>query len=632
MSIFDQYEKYLPGDKKHRKIDLDSYDYENLKEENSIPDEKEGRSYGKIWFFVSLVLVAAGILIGQLLRLQISQGSFNLSLAEGNRLREREILAPRGIIYDSYNIALVGNDASYDLEISPLDLPKKEDEKQKFYETLGEIIQMPADQIASLVKGASSVDPVILKENLDRDTALILQIKIVNLPGTVVKAGPVRNYKAISGLAPILGYVGKTNNQDLKENPNLRLNEIVGKDGLEKTYQQYLEGENGASVMEVDAKGQTQRLVSNYAPVPGDTLTLTLDSALEEHIAGVLQSELTAAGATAGAVVAINPQTGGILGMVSLPSYDNNLFAKGISSSDYQNLINDPNKPLFNRSISGTYPSGSTIKPMVAATGLQEGIITENTTINDTGEIKVGNYTYPDWKAHGLVNVRDAISESCDVFFYAVGGGWDKIKGLGVQKLHDYLTRFGLGKPTGVDLPSEASGLVPSPSWKEKVKKESWYLGDTYHMSIGQGDVLVTPLQMANAIASISNGGHLLKPYLVQKIQGKDGQIIKETQKIVLDENFISPENISIVREGMRQAVTVGTAKQFNDLPVQVAAKTGTAQFGDQDKLHAWMVAFAPYDNPQIAIAVIIEGGGEGYAVAGPVIKDTLNWYFTRQP
>lgn len=630
MSIFDQYENFLPGDRKHRKIDLDSYDYEKLKEEGSGLDEKEEKPPKKLWIFIFLVLVVTGVLVGQLLRLQISQGSFNLSLAEGNRKRVREILAPRGIIYDSKNIALVGSDASYNLEIYPLDLPKKQDEREKFYQNLGEIIQMPTSQIADLVKAANSADPVILKKNLDRDTAMILQVKIINLPGTVVKAEPIRNYSKIGGLSPILGYVGKTNERDLEENPNLRLNEIVGKDGLEKTYQDFLKGENGASIMEVDAKGRAQRLISNKTPVPGNSLILTLDSALEEHIASVLQSELIAANASAGAVVAINPQTGGILSMVSLPSFDNNLFAKGISAPDYQKLIDDPSKPLFDRATSGTYPSGSTIKPMVAAAGLQEGVITENTTIDDTGEIKVGNWTYPDWKAHGLTNVRDAIAESCDVFFYSVGGGWDKIRGLGVDKLHDYLVRFGLGKPTGVDLPSEASGLVPNPEWKEKTKKESWYLGDTYHMSIGQGDVLVTPLQMTNAIATISNGGHLLKPYLVSKVQGRDGQVIYETQKTVIDENFISPENIQIVREGMRQAVTLGTAQQFNDLPVQVAAKTGTAQFGDQDKLHSWMVAFAPYDNPQIAIAVIVEGGGEGYAVAGPVIKDTLNWYFTR--
>lgn len=630
MSIFDNYENFLPGDKKHRQINLDSYNYENLNEGASGFEEEVKDPSKKLWVFVGLVIVVVGILIGQLLRLQIKQGGFNLSLAKGNRLREREVLAPRGIIYDSKKVALVESDASYNLEIYPLDLPKKEDEKQKFYQSLSSIIQMPQDQIARLVKAANLADPVVLKENLDRDTAMILQVKLINLPGVVVKAAPVRKYKQISGLSPILGYVGKTTEKDLEENSNFRLNEIIGKDGLEKTYQKFLKGQNGASLMEVDAKGRAQRLISNRAPVPGDSLTLSLDSALEEYIASVLQSELTAAGATAGAVVAINPQTGGVLSMVSLPTYDNNLFAKGIAASDYQNLLNDSSKPLFNRTTSGTYPSGSTIKPMVAAAGLQEGVITENTTIKDEGQIQVGNWTYPDWKAHGLVNVRDAIAESCDVFFYSIGGGWDKIQGLGVNKLHDYLVRFGLGKPTGIDLPSEASGLVPTPEWKEKAKKESWYLGDTYHMSIGQGDVLVTPLQMANAIAAISNGGHLLKPYLVQKIQDQNGNVVMETQKTVVDENFISAENIQIVREGMRQAVTMGSAKQFDDLPVMVGAKTGTAQFGDQDKLHSWMVAFAPYNDPQIAIAVIVEGGGEGYAVAGPVIKDTLNWYFTR--
>jgi penicillin-binding protein 2 len=338
---------------------------------------------------------------------------------------------------------------------------------------------------------------------------------------------------------------------------------------------------------------------------------------------------MSAVGANSGSVVAINPQNGEVLAMVSIPTYNNNLFAKGISNDDYQKLINDSGKPLFNRAVSGTYPSGSTIKPFMASAGLQESVITTNTTINDSGEIAVGNYVYHDWKAHGLVSVSKAIAESCDVFFYAVGGGWDKIKGLGVAKIDDYLTKFGFGGKLGIDIPGEAGGLVPSPKWKEQAKNESWYLGDTYHMSIGQGDFLVTPLQLANATAAIANGGQVLKPYIVKEIKDNNGTVVKITEKTVLNQNFISSDNIEAVRSGMRLAVTSGTARQFNDLPVAIAAKTGTAQFGDSDKTHAWMTAFGPYNDPKIAVAVLIEGGGEGYAAAGPVTKDILNWYFS---
>ncbi|MBM2820343.1 MAG: penicillin-binding protein 2, penicillin-binding protein 2, partial [Candidatus Berkelbacteria bacterium] len=293
--------------------------------------------------------------------------------------------------------------------------------------------------------------------------------------------------------------------------------------------------------------------------------------------------------------------------------------------------LDDPSKPLFNRAISGTYPSGSIIKPVIAAAGLEDGTITASTTINDPGEIKVGNYTYPDWKSHGLVDVRKALAESCNVFFYSVAGGWDKIKGLGITKLDNYLKQFGFGEQTGIDIPGEARGIVPDPVWKEKVKKEMWYLGDTYHLGIGQGDFLITPLQMVNAVSAIANGGQLMKPQLVAKITDQDGNTIYETPKEIIRQGFINNDNVQIVREGMRQAVTTGSAQQLNDLPEMVAAKTGTAQFGNEDKTHAWMVSFAPYHNPEIAIIVLIEGGGEGYATAGPVTKQILNWYLANK-
>ena len=268
---------------------------------------------------------------------------------------------------------------------------------------------------------------------------------------------------------------------------------------------------------------------------------------------------------------------------------------------------------------------------MIAAAGLQEGVITENTTINAPGEIKVGNYTYPDWKVHGLTDVRKAIAESVNIFFYAVAGGWDKIRGLGIVKLKDYLLKFGFEERTGIDLPAEAKGLVPDPEWKEKTKKEIWYLGDTYHLGIGQGDFLVTPIQMATAAAAIANGGEVLKPQIVSKITDKDGKLIWEFKKEVKRSGIIDGANLQVIREGMRQAVTSGSAKRLGDLPVQAAAKTGTAQFGSEGKTHAWMIAFAPYANPEIVVATLIEDGGEGHATAGPVVQEVFSWYFSQQ-
>ena len=629
MSIFDQFDN-LSKDLRKRKVQLDASEYEYSQSTEEL-DEKPKKSF---WVFYSMVLGVFVILVTQLLNLQISQGSFNRYLAEGNRIRERKIPAPRGIIYDKKGIALLGNDASFSLEVYPLDIPKSQKENQDFYENLSQIIQIPADEIKNVIKEKSGAraDPVVLKENIDRDTALMLEVKTNNLPGVVIGKNPIRNYQNIPGLSQILGYVGKVTDAELKDNPQLSMNQVIGKDGLEKSYQDFLKGEDGINQIEVDSHGRAQRILSNLPPQPGHSLVLTIDSELEDFMTKTLEQELLSADSKAGAAVAIDPKTGGILGMVSLPTYDNNIFAKGMSQEEYQKLLNDETKPMFNRAISGTYPSGSTIKPLVASAGLQEGVITENTTINDPGEIKVGSWSYPDWKAHGLVDVRKALAVSCNVFFYSVGGGWDKIKGLGVEKLKDYLAKFGFGKALGVDLPGEASGLVPSPEWKEKAKKESWYLGDTYHMAIGQGDVLVTPLQMIDAVAAIANGGELLKPYVVQKINDKEGKTIQETQKEIIRAKFIDDANLQVVREGMRNAVTAsyGSARALNDLPVASAAKTGTAQFGSEGKTHAWMVTFAPYNDPQIAIAVIVEGGGEGYATAGPVAEQILNWYFTR--
>jgi len=357
---------------------------------------------------------------------------------------------------------------------------------------------------------------------------------------------------------------------------------------------------------------------------------LSVDLDLQKFITDDLQKALDELGIQQGVVVAANPKTGEILSMVSLPAFDNNLFVTSGNNEQITKIMSDQNKPLINRATSGVYPFGSTIKPFIASAGLQEKIITTSTTIQDPGEIRVGQWVFPDWKVHGTVDVYKAIAESCNVFFYSVGGGWQNIKGLGIDKIKQYLTYFGFGSKTGIDIPSDAEGLVPSPDWKKKVKNESWYIGDTYHVSIGQGDVLVTPLQLLNGVSAIANGGSLLKPHFVWKILDKDGKVLQEFQREVVRENFVSKENIEVVREGMHQATTEGSARQLGNLPVAVAAKTGTAQFGNEGKTHAWITAFAPFEDPQIAIVVLVEGGGEGNSTAQPIAKDILQYYFSR--
>lgn len=633
MSIFNLYDDQpLEGDKNHRRLKINVLEYE-IFHKDAEGEEIFKRIPKNFWVPYLFCILVLGILLGQLLRLQISQGSFNRLLAEGNRIRSREMAAPRGLIYDARGEILAKNKASFDLALYPLDLSRNREERTDFFEKLAGVLQISAKDIEDKVneRGVSSYDPIILKENMDRDTALILEVRTISIPGLVIAKRPIREYADYQGLGQILGFVGKMSEQDLKQNPGYKTFYEIGKEGLEASYEKYLRGTPGVLEVEIDSKGREQREVKETLPEPGNNLTLSLDVELENQLTIALGEMIRSFGSPGGAAVAINPQTGAVLAISSYPTYDNNLFTRLTSREEYQALLDNPQKPLFNRPVSGTYPSGSIVKPFIAAAGLQEGIITSNTTINDPGEIKVGNYTYPDWKAHGFVDVRKAIAESCNVFFYSVAGGWDKIRGLGIAKMDEYLKKFGFGAETGIDLKGEASGLVPDPEWKEKNKKEIWYLGDTYHLGIGQGDFLVTPLQMAVGIAAIANGGELLKPQLVAKITDKDGQEIYVINKEIIRQGFIDKDNIQIVREGMRLAVTAGSATMLADLPVAAAAKTGTAQFGNEGKTHGWMVAFAPYNNPEIALVVIIEEGGEGHVSAAPVVRDIFDWYFRQR-
>jgi penicillin-binding protein 2 len=418
------------------------------------------------------------------------------------------------------------------------------------------------------------------------------------------------------------------------------LSDWIGKSGLEASYEKYLKGKNGIEQVEVDSQGSIIRVLvdeNNREPEEGESISLYLDSGLQEKageylIQGMEEAKKLTGEESGGAVaIVMNVKNGGILSMVSLPSYDDNLFAKGILSADYQNLVNDPKKPMFNRATSGTYPPGSIIKIIMASAGLSEGVISVNTSLDTPPSIEVGEWSFPDWKDHGITNVERAIAESNNIFFYALGGGYDKIKGIGINNMKRWWQKFGLGSKTGIDLATEASGLLPDPDWKEKVFGEPWYIGDTYHAAIGQGDLLITPLQMVRAVATIANGGKLLAPQLVQKISDKDGNIVEEYGARVQNKQVAPPEVISTVERGMRMAVTEGSARTLNDLPYKVAGKTGTAQFFSNQKTHAWFECYAPYDNPEIAVIVLVEGGGGGHEIAVPVARNILEYYFANK-
>lgn len=592
--------------------------------------EKDIRTFplfkGVVWVFLFILFV-------RLLNLQVTQGAENQFLAEGNRIRARRIIAPRGIIYDQRGTIVVKNIASFSLSIFPSDLPKDKEERKNIYDNLRKITASDEKIFEEFEKIENkelvSKEEIVLKEGISREEAILFESQILDFPGVAVTKRPIRDYQREVDLGQVLGYIGKISKDELeKEQTDYYLNSEIGKEGIEKTYERYLKGQNGEERIEVDSRGYFQRRLATVEPTPGNALKLYLNLGLQKEAAYQLKEKLKEKKLNKGVVIALDPNSGGILASVSIPSYDNNLFSQGINSKEYQSLLENQDKPLLNRVVNGVYPSGSTIKPMIAAAGLEEKVISERTTITDPGSIQIGQWSFPDWKNHGLTDVKKAIAESCNVFFYSVGGGYGPISGLGIKRLDRYLELFGFGSKTGIDLPTEAAGLLPTPEWKKTYKKESWYIGDTYHLSIGQGDFLVSPLQMGRAIATIANNGRLLKPQLISEIISQDGKTLVKNSPEEIRSGFINPNNLRIVREGMRQTVTDGSARLLSDLPFTSAGKTGTAQFGNEGKTHSWFVSFAPYENPEIVLVVMIEEGGEGHETALPIAKNILKWYF----
>lgn len=647
MDIFGNYAKFK-GDKEKRKVreysDLE-FSYSDLATEAVDKVEEKNRPEATSYLKVLSVTIFI-ILILRLFMIQVVSGNANQKLALANRTRPRVIEADRGLILDRNGTPLAQNSPSFALAVYPSDLPKKKADRLAVYQKIASISNLPVDQIRAEAEknGLSSLDEVTILDNISHDDALLYEQRTAGLSGVFVATKSIRQYKSDSALSHILGYTGIVSSTDIKNNPGYYLSDRIGKTGLESQYESNLRGTYGVEQIEVDSKGNITRVLvddNNKEPVNGDNLVLNLDYGLQQAASTALQNGMVAAGTkqagqpvTSGTAIVMDVNSGAIRAMVSLPSYDNNLFSTRISQADYTKLNTDPTLPLFDRAIAGVYPPGSIVKIVMASAGLQEGTISSSTSMVTPPAIKIGDYNFPDWKDHSYesTDVERAIAESNDVFFYAVGGGFDKIRGLGIDRIKKYWQLFGLGEKTGIDLPGEASGLLPDNAWKLKTQKSPWFIGDTYHASIGQGDLLVTPIQMLRATAMIANGGKLLEPELVNRIVNHAGTTVKEFGPRVERQNFISDSVIKTVQRGMRQTVVSGSARSIlGDFPIPVAGKTGTAQFMNNAKTHAWFECYAPYDNPQIAVIVLVEGGGEGYDVAGPVAKDIMTYYFTQK-
>ena len=588
--------------------------------------DKKNIKATKITFFVVLFL-----LFLQAAYLQIIRGDYYAKKSERNYTRITAVKSPRGIIYDRNQNQIVFNVPVFDLVIIPYDFFKESDKISKKISDLSEAIGINKNDFDEKIGEINplSDQPFLILGNIDKEDALIIEEKIKNIDGAELEKSSVRNYVDGNYFSNLIGYNGRINKDELEKHPDYLLNDIIGKNGLELVYEKQLRGKYGKQEIEVDSFGRKIKIIEQEDCEPGNNLVLNIDAGLQKKIYDELSEIVEKLETKNGAVaVAINPKNGAVLALVSFPSYNNNLFARGINSGDYDRLLSDEMKPLFNKAISGEYPPGSVIKPLIGAAALQENIISPSKIIVGGEAIYVGSYRYLDWKAHGPVNLVKAIAQSCNVYFYTVGGGHGGIEGLGIERIKKYANLFGFGELLGIDIPEESGGLVPDREWKKNVKSERWYIGDTYHVSIGQGDILATPLQIAVYTAAIANDGKLFQPQVVDRIIDLNGDAVENIKPRIIRENFIDLENIKWIQKGMRENVVSGSGRALANLSVEIAGKTGTAQYARNEKTHAWYTAYAPYDDPEIALTVLIEGGGEGHAAAVPVAKEVLEWYF----
>lgn len=594
---------------------------------------------GRLKIFFLLAFLSLAAVIGRSFDMQIARGDFYRQQAEKNRSRIAWVPSERGVIYDRNGQTLVNNVASLNVTVTPADLPKDPAERRSLIGRIADILGVaPADIEAKMAEFQKYPTlPVAISDEITHEQAVLISIESARTGGIALRIGTRRDYalsSATPSLSHILGYEGRVTQADLQDGAGAHdPADIIGKTGLEKYYETLLRGRYAKRTVEVDARGKEKRVITEDAGAPGQSLVLSIDADLQKKAEEIFKNRLRLAGKTRGSLIVMSPKTGEILAMVSEPAFDNNLFAKGISTADYRKLSENKDNPMFSRAVSASLPAGSTFKLAIGAAAIDDGVITPKTTVMSVGGIHVGKWFFPDWKAggHGATDLSKALAESVNTFFYIVGGGYEDRPGLGADRIVAFAKKFGFGSQLGIDLPGEGDGFLPSKEWKERVKKESWYIGDTYHMAIGQGDVLVTPLQIASMTSVIASGGKLMRPHLVNATISADGtRTVREPE--VMNAHVATPAAIQAVRQGLRQAVTQGSARSLGDLPVAVAAKTGTAQWSSTSPPHAWFTSFAPYNDPEIVVTVVIEDGGEGSAAAAPVAKDLYAWYFGSRP
>lgn len=592
----------------------------------SDPDDTRRR----LLFLFCVALVFFLFLLARLFYLQIIQGQEYARLSENNCIRLQTILPHRGLIYDRHGVLLVDNRPAYDLLIVPADARPMD----AVLERLAALSDIPLAELEENLERnkGPGYRAVLLRQDLDRDVVGRLSARRYDLHGVRIEAKPRRQYMYPGLAAHLIGYLGEISLQELRrtENSDLRGGDFLGKTGVERVYENVLRGERGGRQVEVNVRGQVVRILQTVPARPGNSLFLTLDRELQARAEALMENRV-------GAAVAMDPGSGQILAMVSSPSFDQNLFVKGIGSEDWKALSDNPERPMENKAIQGLYPPASTFKIVSAIAALEEGVVDAGTRFFCSGSHAYGDRNFRCWKrtGHGSLNLVEALEQSCDVYFYQVG------QRLGVDRLAWYAKAAGFGRRTGVDLDHEEAGLVPTAAWKLRRMGVPWQGGETLSVIIGQGYNLATCMQAAVMISAVGNGGTLYRPQVVHEIRGAEGNLVEPFTPEIRGYLPVTPENLELVRKGLWDVVnrSTGTARQIRDPDLDIAGKTGTAQVlsrKSEDDLssarpgfepHAWFVAFAPYVNPKIAVAVIVEHGEAGSTVAAPIAAEIIRAY-----
>jgi penicillin-binding protein 2 len=594
------------------------------------------------FYLLRIVLVLAFLaLVVRLWFIQIVRGPEFRDQAENNSLRILSVKPLRGVIYDRHNERVAINAPSFSVVARMVDVPR--DETENVARRLSALLQTPAPILMETMSEGlqNPYQPTVLKRDVPRHVAMTIEEENPYLPGISAESRPIREYAQGESNGHILGYIGPIPHErtDFYLNRGYERDDHVGIAGIESIYESELHGNKGQRNVEVNAFGRTIRVLRETPSQPGNNLALGLDLELQNAATQMLQEELDASGAPSGAVVALDVITGAVRALVSLPGYDNNLFAQSISQEDYAALANDPARPLVNQTIGGLYPPASTFKLI----SLGEWWETQNLDLDQHFECRgsltlPGGWSFGCWKrsGHGLMNGYEALVHSCDVFFYNLVGGnpYTGFVGIGPDALARAATASGFGQISGIDLPGEQDGLMPTPERKQRLKKEQWFQGDSYNTAIGQGDVLCTPLQLANLSAAIANGGRLMYPRIAAEIRGAEGNLVQSFEPRVARQLPFSAEVLSLMRKAMRDVVVRGTAIRIAANPFGIAGKTGTAEFpGPRDEegflpTHALFTGFAPFENPELAFAVVLYDAGEGSEFAAPIADKLTRFYF----